>query len=770
MRINQLFRSLLRDRLNTSVVIISLAVGMTSFNLVIMFINRELGTDSFHEREGQIYALKCDDPWIPGKQIYYCKFGSAEYMKANFAQVEDYCRISNSGSQKILVNNEEYSDQPPIISASENFFSFFTYILSSGDWTTALESKYDVVISDNLAEKYFGSDNPMGKVIEIVNRDKTEKMIVSGVFKKPTENSQLTFEMVRRIGDSDSRCYIRLTSQFEKDETEKLLFDNRASIPVVNVGTPVPYYLEPLKDAYFDTTRGSSVEKSRKKSDLWIALVIGIMILSIAVFNYLGIISNRFLFKIKEFKIRQINGSKRSAIMFGFMAENAILISVSYLVSLYLMLELVPFFNSLTGSNITERFFFQPEQFTILLGVMALLVIVTLLFVSYLVNSEAKDNFFKVEHTRQIKSIQIPVLHIFQISSSIVLIICSIIIIRQMNFIKERPIGLDKNVIEVRIPSQFTDKAPIFKDELLKNSSINLISIVGASPLLEHFLVSLKYEQNGSEKQYVPAGFSGDENYLKVLGIKILEGDSFHEVQPGGTKNCVINKSFTKLFPGQHLIGKGMPGMEDMIITGIVEDFHYSSLKTWVEPAFISYSKKGSHLLVKPANNQTSQAMNAITQVWKEIIPDFPVNTESVGDRYNWYHRENENYLRLIVSCSLVSIFLSMIGLFTVSYQKSRSRTKEIGIRKINGASIISILGMLNRDVARWILLASVIAVPVTYFAMSSWLGNYAYKTEISWWLFAFGVTIVTVIAMFTVSWQSWRAATRNPVEALRYE
>jgi putative ABC transport system permease protein len=193
-------------------------------------------------------------------------------------------------------------------------------------------------------------------------------------------------------------------------------------------------------------------------------------------------------------------------------------------------------------------------------------------------------------------------------------------------------------------------------------------------------------------------------------------------------------------------------------------------LKSFIEPAFISYSNSGSHLLVKPSDNQEAQAKKIISQIWQNLIPDYPVNIESVGDRYEWFHRDNKNYIRLIVSCTLISLFLSMIGLFAISFQRTRSRTKEIGIRKINGASIIEILVVLNSDLGRWVLLAFLFASPVAWYAMHKWLQNYAYKTELSWWVFALAGIIALGIALLTVSWQSWRAATRNPVEALRYE
>ena len=766
----QIFRSLLRDRLNTSVVIISLAVGISIFSLIIMFLARELGTDSFHEAKNQIFALKCDDPWFPGKKIYYCKFGSAEYMKANFPQVEDFCRITNSGSQRIVINNENYNDQPPIIRVSANFFNFFSYRLLTNNPSTVLESKNNIVISEDLAKKYFGSEEPLGKIIEIVNSAKTDKLIVSGVFKKPLQNSQLVFDMVRLIEETDSRCYVRLSKKTNQEETEKLFLENKASIPVINVGTPVPYFLEPLRKTYFDTSRGSTVEISRNKTDLWIALIIGILILAIAAFNYLGILANKFLIKMKEFKIRIINGGSRSGIIFRFMLEHSILMGFSFLAGLYLMSELIPFFNQLTGSKILANFILQPGQLWLLLCLPAFLLLITLLFVTYLIYTESNNDFLKEGTPTKIRIAQIPALNIIQISGSIALIICSIIIIRQMQFITNRPIGLDKSVIEIKLPGQYADKALVFKDELIKNQSINSISVVTASPVLEHFLVSLKYQQDGFEKQYALAGFSGDDNYLKVLGIQLLEGSDFSGTESVIGKKCLINQSLAKLFLEQDLVGKSVPGMEDMTIVGIVKDFNYFSLKTYVEPSFISYSKKGSHLLVKPSDNQILQARKTIEQVWHEMIPDFPLDIESVGDRYEWFHRENKNYIKLIISCSMISLFLSMIGLFTISFQRTRSRTKETGIRRINGASVTDILLILNKDLGRWILYACIFAIPVAWYAMRKWLQNYAYKTEISWWIFALAAIIVFGIALITVSWQTWKAATRNPVEALRYE
>ena len=771
MQLVQIFRSLLRDRLNTLVIIISLAVGIASINLIIMFISRELGTDSFHTQKDQIYALKCDDPWIPGKKMYHCKFGSAEYMKATIAQVEDFCRYNNSNSLKIVVNNEEYFDHPQIIGASENFFRFFSYKLLANNPETALEAANSLAISTDLANKYFGKDDPLGKIITLVNRNKTDLMTVTGIFEKPVDNTQINFDMVRLIGDIDSRCYVRLVKDADPKELEKLFSEKKETIPVINTGTSGPtYYLEPLQKAYFDTSRGLVVENNRDKRDLWIALIIGLMIIGIAIFNYLGVLTNKFLGKVKEYYLRRINGSNLPDLIARFMLENSIIVVISFLIGLFLMLDALPFFNTLINSNITKTFIWQPRQIAILTGVLVFVLLITLLFGSYLIRSNLNINLLKTDQDQTVRRIQIPLFNIFQLASSMALIVCSLIIIRQMNFITQKPIGLNKDVIEIKIPPQYKDKAGAFKDELLKTISINTVSVVGASPLLEHFLVLLKYQQDGVEKEYTPSGFSGDENYLDVLGIELVDGAGFSEILSANTKKCLINQSFARLFPDQDLIGKGIPGMEDMIVTGIVEDFHYFDLKSIVEPAFISFDNQGWHLLVKPSENQAQQARSAISDIWQKLIPDYPLDIESVGDRFEWYHRGNVNFKRLIVSCSLISLFLSMIGLFAVSYQKTRSRTKEIGIRKINGAKIIDILAMINKNFIKWIIIAFIVAVPVAWFAMHKWLESYAYKTNVKWWIFGFSGIIVLTISLLTISWQSWRAATRNPVEALRYE
>lgn len=763
-------RSLLRDKLNSAVIIISLSAGITCLNLIFLFLWREINTDGFQKGKDQIYALTCDDPWIPGARMYYCRFGAAEYMKNNFPQVLDFCRFNNSNPIKVIVNNEDYFSNSNIIAATKNFFSFFSYRLLTNNPENALEGADNIVISSDLAKKYFGTADPVGKIIKLINRTNTKEMTVTGVFEKPVENTQISFDMVRLIGEADGRCYVKLAKDTDPLKLEKLFSEKKDVIPVINTGTPGQYYLKPFQKAYFDTSRSWTVEINRDKKDLLIALIIGLMILSIAVFNYLGVLTNKFHRKVKEYYIRRINGSSVNNLIVRFTVENSILVLLSFVISIFLMTDALPFFNRITGSTITDRFISQPEQIILLLMVLVFVLFMTIIFDLFLIKRNLNINLLKTDRVITLRSIEIPVFNILQIAGSIGLIICSLVIIRQMNFISAKPIGLDKAVIEIKIPPQYSDKAAAFKDRLLKNSSIKNVSITSASPLLEHFLLALKYDDNGSQKEYFPAGFSGDENYLNVLGIELLQGNGFSEVLSPNTKKCLINQSFALFFKDQDLLGKGIPGMEDVIITGIINDFNYSDLKSKIEPAFVSYDTKGGHLLVKPSENKTAEARKAITDAWNELIPDYPVDIESIGERFEWYHRSNENFKRLIGSCAILCLFLSMIGLFAVSYQKACSRTKEIGIRKINGAGVPAILLLVTRDFIIWISIAFILAVPVAWYAMSRWLEGYVYKTEIRFWMFLLSGIVVLLISVVTIGIQSWRAASKNPVEALRYE
>jgi putative ABC transport system permease protein len=770
MKLNQIFRSLLKDRLNTSVIIISLAIGLTCINLIILFINRELNTDSFQINADRIYLLKCDNPFNKGSKMFACLHGGAEYMKENFAQVEDYCRINPVNVQKVVADNQSYYENTVLYEASTNFFSFLKYNLLTNNPESVLAAKGDIAISEDLAKKYFGTSSAVGKMITLTIGDTKSDYVIKGIFRKPLTNSQLSFDFVTFVKESDSYAFLLLKDNTDPSALEKVFAENKDKIPNINAGTPGIYYLENFRQAYFDTTQRAQLGPVRDKSDIWIALIIGTLILGVASFNYLGLINNKLLDKTHEFYVRRINGGSKAGLISNFMLENLIVISFAFILSLNLLNWAIPFFNDLTKSDIRFQHFFQIDKLLIMLVVIAFMLMISLLFSFVRINFQSISSTSHFWINNNGKTIQIPVFNILQLTVSLILLICSLIIVKQINYIKDKDIGIDKAVMEVKLPDQYSDKTSVFKEEILKNPAVNLVSITTASPLQEHWSVLYKYTQDGEEKQYTPSLFKGDENYISTLGIRLINGRNFSGNIASDKNNCLINESLARKFPDQNLIGLKLPGDEDLTVIGIVKDFNFSSLKKVIEPCIIQFRKNGNHLLVKATADELPIVRKAIINTWQKIVTDNPPDIESLRDRYEWYHRENSNYAKLTGCCCIISLFLSMIGLFAISFNSCRKRKKEIGLRKINGATIPEILLLLNEDFFRWVAVAFILATPIAWYSMHKWLEEYAYKTNLSWWIFIAAGFMAIAVSILTVSWQSWIAATRNPVEALRYE
>lgn len=770
MKLSQTVRSYLRNPLNNSVIIISLAIGLACSNLILIFVTRELKTDSFQENIDRIYQLKCDNPYEKGAQLSSCSRGGVEYIKENFSQVEDFCRIRYGRAQKVMIGNQIYSDNLAVFETSASFFKIFTYKLLTNNPENVLSTKDDIVISEELAIKYFGEKLPVGRIISIINDGTKTDYFIKAIFRKPAGNTQFQFDMVKLNEDTEKYAYVLLKDNSDPESLEKLFAEQKDKIPVVNDGKPGQYYLKSFKQTYFDTSEFSPLGDKREKSDIWIALIIGLVIISVASVNYLGLVNNALFDKSSEFCIRRINGGPRSSLIIDFLLENLLMIIIAFLISLEVISWILPLFNDLTGSVINMKYFAKPDSLLVMALVIFLLLIFTLLFSLNKIRKQAIFSTIKGRMDKNDKLNKIPAFSITQLIVTIVLMISSITILKQINFISNKEIGLDKDVIEVKIPPDYADQAKIFKEELLKYPSVAGISVTTASPLLEWIQASFHYTENGVDKQYSPNIFRGDEAFIRTLGMNLLEGRDFSGNSNSDVNNCIINESFARYFSSRDLLGEKLPGYEKLTVIGIVKDFNCSGLKDVVSPGIIIFDNSGSHLLVLPASGQTQSVINSISSIWEKLIPDLPMTIESVRERFEWYHRSDINYAKLIGSCCIISLFLSMIGLFAISFHSSRKRTKEIGIRKINGATISGVMLLLNSDFLRWIIFAFVFAVPLAWYAMHRWLQGFAYRTELSWWIFILAGLMTVTITLLTVSWQSLRAATRNPVEALRYE
>lgn len=770
LKIMQIFK---RNKLNSSVIIISLAVGMACFLLISVFIQRELNPESFNPDRHRIFALQTNNPFgaVGGDshKMLNVRYGSAEYMKENFAEVESFCRITHNSVTQIKANNNSFYNQPVVLNASSNFFNFFSYTLLSRNEQTVLKSKNDIAISKELAIKYFGNEMPIGKPIKISFKSDEKEFLVRGVFEKPYAVTQFDFDMVILFhGERDSRCYVKLDSPLSRQKMEQEFERLKDEIPVIKGDTPNQYDLLPMNEAYFSSMRRSIFDLTRDKADLWIAILVALLILGVALFNYLILIKNRLNDNSKNYIINRMHGASNKDLTLLFMREVFAIIVVAIGLGILLLKLLIPYFNELLKTTIAASAFIQFNSLVLTILLLGLVAIISYFFV--LIHIRTKLSTTNMKGSFQPIGRRINAMNIFQLAAMIILVISSFVIIKQIQFVNNKEIGLDKNVMAIKIPQAYKNLSKAFKEELRANPNIKEVALTPSAPFLGHFKLLLNYDDNGVKKEYYPCLFSGDASFVKTLGIRILEGEGFSGNPEVDKHKCLINKSLANLFPNQQLIGKGMPGNSDKIIIGIVDDFHFSNLKRRIEPGFIEFSDEGQNVLVKAIVGQEKEVEASIADIWSKLIPDYPVNFESLDLRFKSLHDENKNFIRLIGSCSIISIFLSMMGLFAISVDKSIKLTKEIGIRKVNGASVLEIIQLLNKDFVKWVSIAYVIAVPVAWYAMNEWLKGFAYKTELSWWIFILAGLMALFIALITISWQSFKAARRNPIDALRYE
>jgi putative ABC transport system permease protein len=770
MKLNQLFRSLFRKPLNSLIIIISLATGMACINLIMLFVERELNTDGFQKKRDRIYMLKCDNPYEKGLLMSNCKAGGAEYIKENFPQVEDFCRIKFGRAEKVIVGNQVYNDNNFVFETSASFFSVFSYKLLTNNPNSVLTTNNDIVISRELAQKYFGEQLPIGRIITIINGDTKTEYTIKGIFIKPAENSQFEFDMVKLSENTERYAFLLLKNDTDPASLEKLFASEKDKIPVFNDGTPGKYYLKSFKETYFDTSEYSLLGNKRDKSDIIIAIIIGLMIICVASVNYLGLVNNKLFDKTPEFYIRRINGGSCTSLVFDFIIENLIIIFIAFALSLEVMSWIIQFFNDLTESRIDITYLTRPDSLLLMSYVGLTLLFVTFIFSVIKLKKQRISSTGKAMFDNEGKIVKIQAFNIFQLITTIVLLICSITILKQVKYITKRDIGINKDVIEVKLPSLYESQTNVFKQELLKSPSVASVSVTTASPLLEWIQASFNYSENGEDKQYSPKIFRGDEAFIRTLGIILINGRDFSGNITSDKNNCIINESLAKYFSGRNLIGEKLPGYEKLTVIGIIKDFNCSGAKDPITPGVIIFDNSGSHLLVSYAQGQSLTIKNSISATWQKLIPDSPMNTESVKERYDWYHKKETNFAKLIVSCCLISLFLSMIGLFANSFHSSRKRTKETGIRRINGATVFGIILLLNRDYLRWVIIAFVPASLISIYLMNRWLQGFAYKTGLNTWIFVSALLLTVIITLLTVTWQSFRAANRNPVEALRYE
>jgi len=786
-----IWRSLLRFKQHSIINIAGFSIGISSFILILLYVQSELTVDRFQKNLNRIYKITLGD-----------NFGTVAplevILKGKIPEIEKIVRIDfdkGGGISPILrvkEGNETKTVQvKDIIYADSTFFDVFSFRVIMGDAKTSLAELNSIVLTESTATKIFGKENPVGKTIEYIstNENFRSNYTVSAVIEDIPDNSTIKFngivsfntlvsikpfglDIENDYGNWTYNTYVLTNSSCSIGELTRKT--NEIWLDYILKMRNIQPASESAKEyvAGFVPLKEVSFYKNNKIKFIYLILSVGIIILIIAVINFVNLSIAKASLRTKEIGVKKAIGSSRNELIKQFISESVILTFIAALLALIIVNFLMPLFNEITGKSISLELSQYPAGILLFVSGSILIGVIAGIYPALYLSAFNPVTVFKNEKTggNKISSI-LQSLILFQFVVSVALIISTITISRQIRFMRTEIVGFNnENIITCRQTHNINIKYDAFKQKLLQNPNIINITASQFAGLSEPFLMSITNEINGSEKTYY--AMAVDPDFIKTIGLEIIEGRDFSWDLTDEYKRVIINETAVKYFGFDNPLGSNIKiSGYWMEVVGVVKDFHNESFQEQIKPSVLWCVPDYSfNLNIRISNNNIQETIKYINKQWEEFSPDIPFEYRFLDEKYDALYKDEDKFNLVISYFSIIAILIACLGLFGVVSFSTENRTKEIGIRKINGAKISEVLVLLNRDFILLVIIAYAIAIPVAWFAMQKWLHNYAYKTELRWWIFALAGLITLAIAILTVSWRSWRVATRNPIEALRYE
>lgn len=776
-----IIRNLKRNPAIHLINLLGLAISMTLIIIISIYCYSELTTDSFHTNGDRVYLvyLYRDGIYTPG------------VLKENIDQVipevESTVRIAGTWEAPIfqVENNEPITSD--LIYADEDFFKLFTCTFIEGSPGTALKEPMTVVITKRLSYKLFGKEEAVGKVIKLNNNN---SLTVNGVIEEPKANSCLSFSaitsiMTRKIvqsepeeytewGERNFQTFLLLKKGTDPDETSSKilsLFPEKDQESLKNTK------LTPLKEIYFSnfTLFGSNYLISGDKKKVWILVLVSVLVLVIALINFINISSSVLHEKIKQTGIRKIVGATRSQIIFNVLAESFMFFLAAFLIAVVFAGMVAPYVHMHAGISYNIKLTYSPGFFIVSLLIISILsILFSIIPALRISSSRAVDNLKKTLETNKTDFSFNNAFVTIQFIIAIVLITFTFLVHKQIRFGLNNLGFNQKNIIGIKMTEQLSQKKEVLRNMLLKIPEASEVTFTQYYPgnIINYWTTQL--ETNGETKESKFYTFSANTTALALMELKLVSGRFYSEDIPSDFRKVVVNETFLREQNVADPVGSKITmGRRTFEIIGVVRDFNFQPVNQPIASLVIRNDSNASVCLVGIVNSNHQLPHNTLTKI-KDVVsglsPSFPADVGFFDLAFKNLYLSDLRVRWIFSLISICSITICCLGILAISLFTCQRRVKEIGIRKVNGAKTSDILTMLNKDLVKWVFLAFIFSTPVAWFLMHEWLQNYAYKTELSLWIFALGGVLTLGIALFTVNWQSWRAATKNPVESLRYE
>lgn len=757
-----ILRHLFAKWIYTAVIVLSLAIGFFCSNILISFLVFETSTDTFHNKKERIFQTFSNDPFGGNGHIAYIPEYFHDYLISNYAEIENVCQVANLSGVAVVTTKNTYRDLT-ILSVDSSFFSIFDFPVIKGSKHGCL-SLGKIVLSEEKAIMLFGSINVVGNEVTMTTPDTTLYLVVSAVVGKPVENSHLTFDALVDHSvlpdkyDGGATYVLLQKAHTPKSVLTKLNRDDQR--PGLLGPGKMEYFMKPLTDSYFNRDNKLAYMKTRNPMFITVGYIVCGLVIFIASFNFINLFLLFWQNRKKEIGIKKTLGVSLNGLFSFSIAEAGVYIFIGYFLSLIATFLILPVFNSVFESTLPVEYFFNGR---VMLAIGFVLFLSAALIVVLSVSKQWRMRPISMMTKGSSKVSFNRLLFTVQFVISITLAICAVTIIEQMDYLENAPLGFNRHIVQLNTPDRkFKELLPALKQKIGLLPQVNNVTISDGNPIFGNMVARYDLDDN---KFYTPYLFKGDDDFLKTLDLKLVEGEMPSESNQGKLVNQTLVQQFNIVKP----VGAQIPGTKDFI-AGVVEDFTCSSFRQEIPPVIISYGKTGQVLLVDYKGNDLSSLIPQMQAEWKTVFPDFPFTYRLTQEELMKKYREDTFIYKIVITFSIISMLVSCFGLFALSWAVIQSRTKEMGIRKVLGATPADILNLLTLTFTKRILIAFVIAAPIGYYVMDQWLARFANKIELNVWIFGLSALLVIAVAIVTLSLQTIKATMTNPVEEIRSE
>ena len=778
------WRNLWKNKSFSLINILGLALGMACSLLIMLWVKDEMAMDQFHENDARLYKVMENQHYSGTVNTIEATPGIlAENIVKDIPEIEMASQLLWEETPVFAVGNIFDNEKGRYVQG--DFLRMFSFGLSQGDPNTALKRPDGVVISQKVADKYFKGQDPMGKTIRIDNKD---DVIVTGILKEISKSSYMKFDFLmsyyrwqkndnewsKEWGNNGPRAVVMLA---KNASVEKVNAKIRGYIKRKNKGSNVEIFLTNYGDSYLHSKWDSGKQSGGRIEYVRIFTIVAIFILVIACINFMNLATARSVKRAKEVGLRKVVGAYKWSLISQFMGESILITFISLLFAIGLVFLMLPSFNELTSKQLSLNLL-NPFLLLTLLGLTAVTGLVAgsypALFMSSLNPVVILKGALKFKpsaaYFRQ-------GLVVFQFGLSILLILAMIVVYNQIQFIQTKNLGFNReNLLYISdVEKSMGTRFASFKEAVESRPGIKSVTVSQATPLeVGSSTMGVSWPGKDTTQQLLfsvnPAGF----DFVKTMGIKLVDGRDFSPEYGTDTTNYLINEAAAKQIGYKDPVGKELTmwGKKGKII-GLMKNFHIGSLHVAIEQLIVSLQSKKENLgavLIRTEAGQTKQALAQIEEVYKRFNPGFPFKYYFADQEFGNLYKAENVVSKLSGYFAFLAIFISSLGLFGLAAFTAEQRTKEIGVRKVLGASVANLVGMLSKDFVKLVAIAAIITFPIAWYFLTGWLEKYAYRIEIQWWYFVVTAIAALMIALVTVSFQAIKAALLNPVKTLKSE